>query len=76
LSPVLGIACFSPRSFLDCVHEPGAQLFLLAVHRQNRHVLSEPDDQMSTFAGFEGAALFLQPAFELGARHPNQRYNE
>jgi hypothetical protein len=56
---------FQPKVFLDRIHEPRAELLLLAVHRETRHLVAEPDDQVSTFAGFKSAALFLEPAFEL-----------
>ncbi len=43
-----------------------------SVHRQDGHLVAEADDQVSTLTGFERAAFFLQPAFELGACHPDR----
>ena len=62
-----------PQISFDGVDESCAELLLLAVHRQDRHLVATADDQMPSLAGFERTALSAQPTFELGARHRSER---
>jgi hypothetical protein len=61
-----------PQISFNRVDESCAELLLLAVHRQDRHLVAAPHDQMPTLAGFERAALSVEPTFELRARHRKQ----
>ena len=61
----------------DAIHETGAQLLLLAVHRKNRHLRAESNNEMAAVSRLECAALLLQPSLEFLTRHiiTNGRYN-
>lgn len=59
----------------DAIHETGAQLLLLAVHRKNRHLCAESNNEMAAVSGLECAALLLQPSLEFLTRHTNGEYN-
>ena len=61
----------------DAIHETGAQLLLLAVHRKNRHLRAESNNEMAAVSRLECAALLLQPSPEFLTRHiiTNGRYN-
>ncbi len=61
----------------DAIHETGAQLLLLAVHRKNRHLRTESNNEMAAVSGLESAALLLQPSLEFLTRHiiTNGGYN-
>ena len=54
---------------LDAIHETGAQLLLLAVHRKNRHLRAESNNEMAAVSRLECAALLLQPSLEFLTRH-------
>src|SRR5882672_6570126 len=58
-----------PKVLLDAVHKACAELFLLPVHRKDRHPLAAPHDQVSAVARFKRAALLPQPALEFLAGH-------
>ena len=61
--------------FLDCVDEPGAKLFALAVHREGADAVAQSDGQVAALAGFKRASVLTQPPLELLARHTVPRYN-
>jgi hypothetical protein len=58
----LGLRLLQSEIFLDAVHKPGAKLFLFTVHRENRHLAAESDNDMAAVACLERASLLLQPA--------------
>ena len=57
---------------LDAIHETGAQLLLLAVHRKNRHLRAESNNEMAAVSRLECAALLLQPSLEFLTRTSSQ----
>jgi hypothetical protein len=59
----------------DAIHETDAQLLLLAVHRKNRHLRAESNNEMAAVSRLECAALLLQPPLEFLTRHTNGGYN-
>ncbi len=46
-----------PKVFLDPVLEPLADFLPATMHRQDRHLVAQPDNEMTTLAGIESAAL-------------------
>jgi len=63
------VPSLQPEVFLDAFHQAGAQFLAATVHRQDRHPSSQMHDQVPTVPALEGAALLLEPAPELLARH-------
>ncbi len=62
LSASLGVvALLQAEVLFDAIHETGAQLLLLAVHRKNRHLRAESNNEMAAVSRLECAALLLQP---------------
>lgn len=53
----------------DAIYQSGAQLLLLAVHRKNRHLRAESNNEMAAVSRLECAALLLQPSLKLLTRH-------
>jgi hypothetical protein len=65
-----------PEILLDRLHESGAQVLLLAVHRQNRHPVATPNDEVSASPGSNvQPCLFsqrLNPALVISLREYNE----
>jgi hypothetical protein len=78
LSASLGVVGLLQAEVLfDAIHETGAQFLLLAVHRKNRHLRAESNNEMAAVSRLECAALLLQPSLEFLTRHiiTNGGYN-
>jgi len=57
LSASLGVVGLLQAEVLfDAIHETGAQLLLLAVHRKNRHLRAESNSEMTAVSRLECAA--------------------
>ena len=71
------MALLQAEVLFDAIHETGAQLLLLAVHRKNRHLRAESNNEMAAVSRLECAALLLQPSLEFLTRHIiiNGEYN-
>jgi hypothetical protein len=63
------VAILQPQIFLDLLDQASAQVLAAAVHRENAHPRSSPNQQMSTVTRLERAAMLRKPSLELTTGH-------